>query len=465
MTDRCRLATTPAPIIETPVAPPPLPVSLYRQRIDRAVERARSSNLDVLAIYADREHFANLAYLTGVDPRFEEALLLLGTDGKSLLLLGNECMGYAPDPALNVPIELFQEFSLLGQPRQRSRPLRDILTGFGIRAGVRVGAVGWKYFDGALVTAGALDVPSYLADLLRDLAGASHVSNATAIFMHAQHGLRTINEPEQIAHFEYASAVTASSVLNVLRALPSALTQGHTEADLERQYDTRGLPLSCHRMINTGDKVARGLSSPSPRVIRRNEPFCAALGVYGSLTCRAGWIAQGPEELPATVRDFYPALAANYFHVIATWYETVRVGVTAGEVFAAVESVRNAKLYSLAVNPGHQIHLDEWLNAPFQSGDTTPLASGNALQMDIIPVSTGPFCYANAEDGILLADATLRSQLRQHDSALWTRMQARRARVQSFLGIQLDESVLPLGDLTGWLPPYLLDLSRAFVRA
>ena len=31
-----------------------------------------------LVVYADREHFANLAFLTGFDPRFEEAMLILG---------------------------------------------------------------------------------------------------------------------------------------------------------------------------------------------------------------------------------------------------------------------------------------------------------------------------------------------------------------------------------------------------
>jgi hypothetical protein len=31
-------------------------------------------------VYADREHFANMAYLTGFDPRFEEALLILTQD-------------------------------------------------------------------------------------------------------------------------------------------------------------------------------------------------------------------------------------------------------------------------------------------------------------------------------------------------------------------------------------------------
>ncbi|HVQ31745.1 MAG TPA: hypothetical protein VMV21_19260, partial [Vicinamibacteria bacterium] len=32
-------------------------------------------------VYGDREHFANLAFLTGFDPRFEEALLVVPRQG------------------------------------------------------------------------------------------------------------------------------------------------------------------------------------------------------------------------------------------------------------------------------------------------------------------------------------------------------------------------------------------------
>ena len=36
--------------------------------------RMDERGLDQLVVYADREHSANLSYLTGFDPRFEEAL-------------------------------------------------------------------------------------------------------------------------------------------------------------------------------------------------------------------------------------------------------------------------------------------------------------------------------------------------------------------------------------------------------
>jgi hypothetical protein len=86
-----------------------------------------------------------------------------------------------------------------------------------------------------------------------------------------------------------------------------------------------------------------------------------------------------------------------------------------------------------------------------------------ALQMDIIPVSLGPFCYFNAEDGVVLGDARLRRQLAQSFPDLWQGVQARRAFMRDVLGINLDDSILPLSNIAGWLPPWALDLDTAFI--
>jgi hypothetical protein len=350
----------------------------------------------------------------------------------------------------------------MGQPRNASRPLREILRDFGLGRGQRIGCVGWKYFDEHLLPGGPqeLDVPAYLADLLRELTGdPKRVVNAAGLFMDVRDGLRVFNEPAQIAQFEYAACVTSEGVLSVLRHLRLGLA----EWELEKYLDTRGLPLSCHRMISFGDKARRVLSSPSAHRARRGDPYTVGFGVQGALNCRAGMMAAGPGDLTGALREFYLLLAANYFQVVATWYETVRVGASAGAVVRAVENVRDRKLYRFAVNPGHYLHLDEWLHSPFSIGSRVRLRSGMALQMDIIPVSLGPFCYINAEDGVVLGDATLRTQLAQGYPKLWKRVQARRALMREVLGINLDDSVLPLSNTAGWLPPWALDLDTAFI--
>ena len=306
-----------------------------------------------------------------------------------------------------------------------------------------------------------MDVPAYLVDLLRDMTGKrERVVNAGGIFMDPQDGLRLRNEPPQIALYEYAAARTSEGVL----ALLGGLREGVEERDLERLLDAEGLPLTCHRMISFGDKVRRGLSSASERAASLGDPYTVAFGVMGALTCRAGCVARGPRDLPDSGRDFYDALARNYFDVIAAWYGRLCVGGRAGEVFAAVEAVRDPRLFDFAVNPGHYLHLEEWLHSPFSPGSRVELRSGMMLQADIIPVSRGPFYYVNAEDGVVLAHASLRAAMAQRYPQCWQRIEQRRAFMRDGLGIALDESVLPLSNIPAWLPPYALDLERVLVN-
>jgi len=442
---------------------PQLPHAVYRSRMEATLARMQELGLDALAMYGDREHSANLAFLTGFDPRFEEALLLLAADGRWKLLVGNECMGYLPDAGLGLDVERFQDFSLLGQPRGNSRPLRPILADFGIRPGIHVGCVGWKYFDGSLIPGGelAIEIPAYLVDLLRDLcADRKLVTNATAIFMHPQTGLRVHSEPEQIAQFEYAASVTSAGVTALLKHLQD----GVREQDLEKYLDASGLTLSCHRMIGFGEKARRGLASPGASRARIGDAYTTAFGVTGALTCRAGVIARGPDDLPAELQEFYPRFAANFFAVTAAWYEALAIGAKAGDVFRAADAVRDPELFEFALSPGHYLHLDEWVHSPFAPGSAVVLDSGMVLQMDIIPVSRGPFAYTNAEDGVVLADAELQTELAAGFPDCWHRLVARRDWMRRELGISLHDTVFPLSDTAGWFAPYALNLNWAYIN-
>ena len=442
---------------------PELPLAVYRSRLETTFVRMQEMELDTLAVYGDREHGANLAFLTGFDPRFEEALLLLATDGRKKLLVGNECTGYLPDAALGLEVERFQDFSLLGQPRGNSQPLRQILADFGITSGNHVGCVGWKYFDETLIPGGelALEIPAYLVDLLRGLcADRRLVTNATAIFMHPQSGLRVHSEPEQIAQFEFAAGITSAGVMTLLQHLEP----GVREQELEKHLDASGLTLSCHRMIGFGEKARRGLASAGASRARIGDAYTTAFGVTGALTSRAGVVARGPEDLSPELQEFYPRFAANYFAVTAAWYEALAVNAPAGNVYRAALAARDSQLFEFALNPGHYLHLDEWVHSPFAPESAVVLDSGMVLQMDIIPVSRGPFAYTNAEDGVVLADTGLQTELAASFPECWRRLVARRDWMHRTLGISLHDTVFPLADTTGWFAPYALDLTRAYVK-
>jgi Xaa-Pro aminopeptidase len=454
---RAKLAEVALPRLGASAEAPALPASLFPARIERLRERAAERGHDNLIVYADREHSANLSYLTGFDPRFEEALLIVGSSGRPILLAGNECIGLARAAPLPVESLLFQELSLPSQPRDQSKPLGEILAEAGIGRGSRVGVIGWKGGpDRSWINA-----PAWLVDTVRSLVGGGMVEDAADLLIDAADGLRVINEPEQIAAFEHAACETSSGVRNLL----FGLRPGMREREAVRLLEWSGAPLSCHLMLTAGPRAPYGLLSPGDRVIERCDPLTVAFGIWGALNCRAGFVVESADELPTEIRDYVDRLVAPYFEAVAEWYGALRVGQTGGTLQEIIDRRLGDPFFGIFLNPGHQLHLDEWVNSPVGPGSQIELRSGMVLQVDIIPATGGPHFTTNIEDGIALADASLRAVLAEGFPELWDRVERRRAFMRDALGIDLHPDVLPLSNIPAFLPPFLLRPDLAMTLA
>ena len=444
-----RLARIDLPDFGEPGARPELPPALYPARIARLRRRAQTRGYDRLVVYADREHSANLAFLTGFDPRFEEVLLVIGGGEEPAILVGNECFGMAGAAPLAMRRHLFQDLSLPSQPRDRSRSLAEILAGEGIGSGSRVGIVGWKTY----ASPGVSDAPAYLVDELRRLTGLDGaVENATDLLIDAADGLRVINEVEQLAVLEHAACQTSNGVWRLL----TGLRPGMTEREAVRLLERDGTPLSCHLMLTAGPRASLGLLSPGDRPIERGDRFTVAFGIWGALNCRAGFIVEDASELPTEIRDYVERLVGPYFEAVAEWYGALRIGQAAGALHEIVDRRLGDPFFGIFLNPGHQIHLDEWVNSPISAGSTIELRSGMAFQVDIIPATGTDYFTTNIEDGIALADETLRDAFAAGYPAAWRRIEARRDFMKTALGIDLHPDVLPFSNLPAYLSPFLL---------
>jgi Xaa-Pro aminopeptidase len=449
------------PHYELPAEQPSVPASTYLARLAAAADAAAEAGLDALLVYADREHFANLSYLTGYDPRFEESLLILTPGAAPLLLVGNEGEAYAKVVPDGIEVVRYQSFSLVSQDRSASRRLSELLRGAGIGNGVRhPGIAGWKYF-GPVETDRPdewIDAPAFIVDEVRSL-GCAPV-NATALFTAPARGLRLISDADQLACFEFAATHGSESMRRMLHAI----RPGMTELGAFSLFEPTGLPYSYHPVLLSGERAALGLASASGRVLRQGDPMSASLGYWGSNIARGGFLAASGRDLPAGAADYISRLVAPYFACAAEWYETVGIGVTGGDLFEVAQRHLADPFFGVHLNPGHFIHLDEWPSSPVYAGSEVTLRSGMALQLDIIPATGTAYHTTNIEDGVALADAALRAELANHYPGMWERVLTRRAFMAAMLGIELKPDVLPMSNLAGYLPPLWLAPQLAMRR-
>ncbi len=331
--------------------------------------------------------------------------------------------------------------------------MSDILSEEGIGPSSRVGVVGYKYFSSSENSDGAhaLDIPSYIADTLRSLAGSEKVFNATDIFMHPGHGLRANCTPLEIAAFEYTNGQAAESVKRML----FGLREGVTDHAVVESGRLNGDPLSCHVTFCTGRNSDYGLSGPTGELIRRGQPLAFNVAYWGSNICRVGWIAENAADLPNAASDYVASFAGPYFEAMSEWFGSMTLGTPGHVVYDLIQDRLPFGKFGIYLNPGHLIHLDEWMSSPFYAQSEIPVASGMVIQVDVIPQSAKYFS-TRMEDGIVIADGELRSRLKESAPDCYDRCQRRRLFMSDVLGIELPEEVLPLSNTCAIVPPFFL---------
>src|SRR5699024_2667606 len=132
-----------------------IPNRVYEERCKRFYEAAKC---DWIIVYGDREHFGNLFYLTGFDPRFEEALLVIGPVNSKYLLVGNEGVDHSHKANVDAEVLLCPPFSLMVQERSKTPRRDNIVRGIGRKKEAIVGVCALKYLEEAELITGASNI-------------------------------------------------------------------------------------------------------------------------------------------------------------------------------------------------------------------------------------------------------------------------------------------------------------------
>ena len=440
-----------------PDLPPAFSLNEALVRLKALRSAATGRGFDAVVVYGDREHAANIHWLTGFDPRFEEAVLVV-TPADALLLAGNECFAYTSvSPLVRagvVRVGHCASLSLPSQPRG-GRRLQDWLAEM-LASDAVVGAVGWKWFgvDEVDDPATALDIPAFLADPLRKLT--ARVENATDLMMHPSHGLRARVDVMEIARLEFANHMAAAA----LKRMAFALREGMTDFEAVEAARVGGLPMGCHTTFAMGD--APGLCGPSGQRLTSGLPIGFNICHWGANICRAGWVAKAATDLPTIARDYLEVFAEPYVSAMSEWCSMMRPGVSGGYVWTRMQAALPFPIFGITLNPGHLIGLDEWVSSPIYEGSHEPLASGMAMQMDIIP---GHPVYGSTrmEDGYVIADEALQGELARRFPNVARRCERRARFMREVIGMEVPDCLLPLADTCGIVAPFLLDPAQVVV--
>lgn len=423
---------------------PFIPKRVYEERCNRLYDRA---NCKWLVIYGDREHFANLYYLTEFDPRFEEALLVLGPQNQRFVIVGNEGLMYKSVIKPEAEIVLCQTFSLMGQDRSSSARLSSILKDIGMDQGDCVGLCGWKYLETSeQENFDSFFVPSFIVESIREVVGGQEgIQDISSILMHPTTGLRAINEMEQITVYEWAASRVSTALLRIV----NATKPGDTELEIVSNMKYAGEPLTTHVMYATSKQKIVGLRSPSSKIVEKGDGVFTAFGYRGGLSARGGLIDREND-------DYLETWAKPYYRGIASWYESVAVGVDGGDIYDHILNVMQEGGLRPALNPGHLTSADEWLHTSFRPNSHETIASGMAIQCDIIPEPMPNGININCEDTVLIADKSLRNELSKRYPDMWKRIEARQKFIRDELGVNLSDDILPLSNTPGYYAPLFL---------
>lgn len=435
---------------------PEEPVSLTNQTMERRKKMVLAVmeqwGLEVLCIYADREHGGNFGYLTGFEPRFEEAVLVLHRDGKAFLLLGNESLRMGDYCRIQNTVIHVPHFSLPNQPMETKFCLTELFEQAGLVRGMTTGIVGWKLFTSKLEDNWQMyEVPFCIVDSIREIVGEKVICNAGGLFINPSTGVRVINNANEIAHFEYGATLASDCVLRAM----DEIAVGKTELEIADFLGTCGQPTSVQTICATGERFTNAEVAPRKKEISLGDTFSITMGLRGGLTSRTGYIAADRKDMPEAVADYMERLAVPYFAAACKWYETVGIGIEGDTLYRVIEEIIPKAEYRWMLNPGHLISSEEWLASPVEKGSDIILKSGMMLQMDIIPRLAG-YGGANAEDGIVLADKELQDELSREYPSMWQRMCERKCYMREKLGILLKDEVFPLSDVAGYYRPWLL---------
>jgi hypothetical protein len=135
----------------------------------------------------------------------------------------------------------------------------------------------------------------------------------------------------------------------------------------------------------------------------------------------AGFVVEDAGELPARIGDYVEKLVGPYFEAIAEWYGALRIGQTGGALQEIIDRRLGDPFFGIFLNPGTRS-----ISTNGSTRRSRRIAGGAAFGHGLPgrrhPGDRHDYFTTNIEDGIALADASLRDAFAAAYPEAWARI-------------------------------------------
>ncbi|KAF6608257.1 MULTISPECIES: Xaa-Pro peptidase family protein [unclassified Lactococcus] len=439
------------------VPPVTLTDKTLKDRKEKLLTIMAKEQYDALIIYADKEHGSNFEYFTGFIPRFEEGLIIIDKNDKATLVLGNENLKMSKHSRIEANLIHSPQFSLPNQPMDNEKSLTQIFKELELYKNKKIGLIGWKMFTTQNEEPSELfDLPYFIVDAVKNSLSTDTILTNAAQLLIGTKGIRTINNANELAHYEYGANLASRCILNAMNQLKI----GMKESEIGAILSDEGQAHSVITIAAAGERFKKANFYPSYKEINFGEPISMTTGFKGGLSSRTGFLVNEEKDLQDNQKHYLTDLVIPYYKGVVSWLENISIGMLGNDFYKMIDKNLPKAKYNWHLNPGHYVADEEWMASPFYKNSKVKIASGMIFQIDIIPSVEG-LAGVSAEECVAIADQSLKNELKNEYPELWQRIITRRNYLINELNINLSPDVLPLSNTVGYLRPFLLEKSKA----
>lgn len=370
-----------------------IPTEEFVKRNNELRRLMGSHGLDLLLVYGDDFHNANIRYLTDYWPAFERVLLVISPAHNTVICGSPEGEYYKKDAARLGRVVSIKEFIVEGEeaPGVETMPLRDVIhDAYSGKVSPRVGLVGGSY------------IPASVYELILQSIGQERVEDFSFL-LEGQSGLRAIKSENELKMIVKAYELSAMGMETALKTITAGISEQDVAAEVDYVLRKNGADgFSFDTMIASGGRSNTVVGRATHKIIAPNDLVMVSVGAkyqgYASAIGRPVYVGTPNKEM----RDFLELgvraadLAEEYLFPgsIAS-----KVDIIARE-YIAKQGFGEYHLYSV----GHGLGMNE-VEEPFCTPHTEyQLVKGNVISIDIGLFGNPELGGYRYEDGFFIGD-------------------------------------------------------------